>query len=80
MMSPSHTVGLEPSEDLACGSSYAVAIPPSGLRTFFFFTPLTLQYASPSHTVGLEQKRKLCFYFRMLRNGRHPTRWAQNSP
>ena len=33
---------------------------------------------SPSHTVGSEQKRKLCFYFFMLRNSRHPTQWAWN--
>jgi len=30
-----------------------------------------------SHAVGLEQKRKLCFYFRMLRNSHHPTQWAK---
>jgi len=31
--SPSHTVGLEPSENLACGSSYAVSIPHGGFGT-----------------------------------------------
>jgi hypothetical protein len=31
--SPSHTVGLEPSENLVCGSSYAVSRPHGGLRT-----------------------------------------------
>ncbi len=38
----------------------------------------SLGMLSSSHTVGLEQKRKLCFYFCMLRNSRHPTQWAWN--
>ncbi len=59
-----------------------VAIPHGGLGKRVlddFVGRVFLPTSSPSHTVGSEQKRKLCFYFCMLRNSLHPTQWAWNS-
>ncbi len=78
-ISPSHAVGLEQGDRvLSDGSGKAVIIPHGGLRTRERNKALVLYSMSPSHTVGLEQKRKLCFYFFMLRNSHHPTQWAWN--
>ena len=80
-MSPSHAVGLErflesveEDESIVASPSHTVGLELSVAE----IVAMAIHIRSPSHTVGLEQKRKLCFYFCMLKNSHHPTRWARN--
>ena len=62
-MSPSHTVGLEPTlEGKPVLLDHKVSIPHSGLRTVINFEKLkTEDLESPSHTVGLELQFPMLF-------------------